>query len=58
MTKAESAMAHEKAEVVMLRREGKSDVITLVVESDINEPLPTHATCSQRDATPHAYASG
>lgn len=26
MTKAESAMAHEKADVVMLRREGKSDV--------------------------------
>ena len=35
MIKAESAAVHEKAEVVMLRREGKSDVITLVVESDI-----------------------
>ena len=35
MIKAESAMVDEKAEVVMLRREGKSDVITLVVESDI-----------------------
>ena len=34
MTKAESAIAHEKAEVVMLRGKRKLDVITLAVESD------------------------
>jgi len=34
MTKAESAMAQEKAEVVILRGERKSGTITLAVESD------------------------
>jgi len=34
MTKAESATAHEKAEVVILRGEIKLDTITLAIELD------------------------
>ena len=34
MTKAESAMAHEKAEVVMLREKRRSETITLAIEPD------------------------